>query len=363
MRLQLQQRAMHNRGASVDEQIQTQNEAVAVELLGAGTTRAAVVSLLEHRESMASLDPQCLAPKLASARAFLSGKCNDETNVRPRVCEHGRHASCHQFQKHPKMFERLLNLFRTKQCVLADSPRCAGVQLNRASSLNKMCAAAACATRAQRSNADFAASCAVLAELCAAANSSTGTGLATEAKATVMGLVSEGALVDLFCEADAAAVHAVFRALHTHMGWSPQQAGKALLGMRPEFWLPEDAWRALLRTSGQHIEAMGVLLRRAPVSAAASSAQLIRLACAALSDCKCMRAPTAPPSGFLSTHLLQGVRLGRQPAGTTHPAALPPVGHQYCCDSCSPGFGVSKKHPAATQSGCHAVAELWPRCG
>ena len=130
-----------------------------------------------------------------------------------------------------------------------------------------MCAAAARAALAQRSDADFAASCAVLAELCAAANSSSATGLAaasaasSEDKATVMGLVSESTLNGLFCETDAAELQAVFRALHTHMGWSPQQAAYALLGIQQQFWLPADAWRALLHTSGQHIETMGVLLR------------------------------------------------------------------------------------------------------
>ena len=76
-RIQLQQQEMPGERASpwsrMDEQTVQRVEAVAAELLGAGMSRAGVVELLESMQAVASLEPQALAPKLASTRVVVKG--------------------------------------------------------------------------------------------------------------------------------------------------------------------------------------------------------------------------------------------------------------------------------------------------
>jgi len=152
--------------------------------------------------------------------------------------------------------------------------------------LKMLCYAAARAALAQRSDAAVAASCAALGELCAAATSSTS--VSADNKTEVMDLISQCALADVFCEADGAELQAVLSALHSGMGWSQQQAAAALLGLGLQQAQPtastlpnvtasgtlvlcagpqtgmqkgQAARLALLRTTGQHIEAVAGMLR------------------------------------------------------------------------------------------------------
>ncbi|KAI7836782.1 hypothetical protein COHA_009362 [Chlorella ohadii] len=189
----------------MDEQTVQRVEAVAAELLGAGMSRAGVVELLESMQAVASLEPQALAPKLASTRVVVKG-----------------------------------------------------LKIRRTSSVNMMCSAAARAALAQRSDAAFAASCAVFAELCAAATDSHD--VAAHGKTAAIWRVCEFDLEDLFFKVEASELQAVFSALQTHMGWSPKQAADALL-LRE--W--SGYWRrkreTLLETTGHHIKAMADLLR------------------------------------------------------------------------------------------------------
>ncbi len=62
------------RWPGLNEQTAQQIEAVAAELLAAGMTKAAVVKLLDSQHDIVTLEPQALAPKLASVRAFLRGE-------------------------------------------------------------------------------------------------------------------------------------------------------------------------------------------------------------------------------------------------------------------------------------------------
>lgn len=76
-RIEAQTRAAYGRGMPwqlrLDEQAVSRVEALAAELLGAGMTRAAVVKLLDGPQSLVALEPPQLAPKLATARAFIRG--------------------------------------------------------------------------------------------------------------------------------------------------------------------------------------------------------------------------------------------------------------------------------------------------
>lgn len=77
-RIEASTRAVYGRGTTwqlrMDEQAASRVEALAAKLLGAGMTRAAVVKLLASPQSIAALEPPQLAPKLASARAFIRGE-------------------------------------------------------------------------------------------------------------------------------------------------------------------------------------------------------------------------------------------------------------------------------------------------
>lgn len=162
--------------------------------------------------------------------------------------------------------------------------------------MNRMCHAAAAAELAQRSNAAFEASCATLAELCVAISPGPS---AADSKSVVLAQTAQADLSDVVCHPDGNQLLAVFRALHTHLGWSEQVAAEALLDvdMRPggleslaawppgtvALWQPGGpaAWqplrrhngamvpvgraanhrRGLLGTTAAHIEAVAALLR------------------------------------------------------------------------------------------------------
>ncbi len=126
----------------------------------------------------------------------------------------------------------------------------------------------------------------MLAELCAAATGSPG--VTADSKAVAIHLTSASTLNRLLCEEEAAHIQEVFSAVKARMSWSPQHAAVALLGLglqraqhssgtaaeetasaalqlsaepRAAVLKEPKARAALLRTTGQQVEAVGRLLR------------------------------------------------------------------------------------------------------